>query len=548
MNTELLARLEQAEDTIRAIQQGSVDAFVLQELASYRVRTLEDADRHYRMFVEQMQQGVATLHADGTILYCNRRLADLLKMARDKLVGAKLDEFVAREDLAAYENLLQQGKAESSRGELQLRRTDGAQLPAYLALNALPSDAGGSIGVFVTDLTAQKQHEQLLAAQEALRQADRRKSEFIAMLAHELRNPLAPIRNAINILRLKGDDAATVESTTAMLERQVGQIVRLVDDLLDVSRISRNQVELRKEKVDLAAVLNQALESVRPQCESMEHELAVALPAGRIMVEGDPARLTQVFTNLLDNACKFMAKRGRVRLAVEVSAGPPGEVAVRVRDSGIGIAPDQLTRIFDMFTQAESAIQSSRAGLGIGLTLIRHLVDLHGGRIEALSAGPGEGSEFIVRLPIAAESGEIAQPDAPGAAALPAYRILVADDNPDSADSLAMLLKLVGHETRTTLDGEEAIAAAQAFQPHVVLLDIAMPKVNGYDACRRIRSQPWGKGMTLIAQTGSDHQDDKRRIREAGFDAHLVKPFDHAALIGMLASLRDPSRSRSDKA
>ena len=548
MNAELLARLEQAEDTIRAIQQGSVDAFVLQELASYRVRTLEDADRHYRVFVEQMQQGVATLHVDGTIIYCNRRLADLLKTARDKLVGARLAEFVAREDLAAYENLLQQGKQESSRGELQLRRADGAQLPAYLALNALPSDTGGSIGVFVTDLTTQKQHEQLLAAQESLRQADRRKSEFIAMLAHELRNPLAPIRNAINILRLKGDDATTVESTTAMLERQVGQIVRLVDDLLDVSRISRNQVELRKEKVDLAAVLNQALESVRPHCESKEHELTVALPAGRILVEGDPARLTQVFTNLLDNACKFMAKRGRVRLAVEVSGSPPREVAVRVRDSGIGIAPDQLTRIFDMFTQAEGSIQSSRAGLGIGLTLIRHLVDLHGGRIEAQSAGPGEGSEFIVRLPIAPESAQIAQADRPGAAAVPAYRILVADDNPDSADSLATLLKLVGHETRTTLDGEEAIAAAQAFQPHVVLLDIAMPKVNGYDACRRIRSQPWGKGMTLIAQTGSDHQDDKRRIREAGFDAHLVKPFDHAALMNMLASLRDPSRARSDKA
>jgi PAS domain S-box-containing protein len=539
VNAELLARLEQAEETIRAIQQGSVDAFVLKELASYRVRTLEDADRHYRMFVEQMQQGVATLHTDGTIMYCNRRLADLMKRPRDKLVGARLGEFVVREDFAAYEDLLQEGKTASGRGELRLRRADGADFPAYLTLNMLPGDAGGSIGVFITDLTAQKQHEQLLVAQESLREADRRKGEFLAMLAHELRNPLAPIRNAINILRLKGDDAATVRSTTPMLERQVGQIVRLVDDLLDISRIGRSQIELRKEKVDLAVVLDQALESVRPHCESMEHEVTVTLPPGPLFVNGDPVRLTQVFTNLFDNACKFMARQGRLRLTAEVSSG---EVVVRISDSGIGILPGQLTRIFDMYTQAESSIQPSRAGLGIGLTLVKHLVDLHGGRIEAQSAGPGKGSDFIVHLPIAAQSADVAQPDSPSATAMPNYRILVADDNQDSADSLATLLKLVGHETRTTFDGEEAIQAAEAFQPHVVLLDIAMPKVNGYDACRTIRSQPWGKGMTLIAQTGWDQKDDKRRIEEAGFDAHLVKPVDHAALMGLLASLRDASR------
>lgn len=545
MNAELLARLEQAEETIRAIQQGSVDAFVLQELASYRVRTLEDADRHYRMFVEQMQQGVATLHTDGTIVYCNRRLADLLKRPCDKVVGARLGEFVVREDFAAYESLLENGKAESGRGEVRLRRGDGVLLPVYLTLNALPSDAGGTIGVFITDLTAQKQHEQLLVAQELLREADQRKGEFLGMLAHELRNPLAPIRNAINILRLKGDDSAIVRSTTPMLERQVGQIVRLVDDLLDISRIGRNQIELRKEKVDLAAVLDQALESVRPHCDSMEHELTVGLPADRIFVQGDPARLTQVFTNLLDNGCKFMAKRGRLRVTAEVL---PGEVLVRVSDSGIGILPDQLARIFDMYTQAESSIQPSRAGLGIGLTLVKHLVDLHGGRIEAQSAGPGKGSDFIVHLPIAAESTEAAAPVRPGVATSPSYRILVADDNQDSADSLATLLKLVGHETRTTFDGAEAVEAAEAFQPHVVLLDIEMPKVNGYDACRSIRSQPWGKGMTLIAQTGWDQKDDKRRIREAGFDAHLMKPVDHAALMDVLASLRHATHREGGKA
>jgi PAS domain S-box-containing protein len=548
-NAELQARLEQAEETIRAIQQGGVDAFVLQELASYRVHTLDTADRPYRVFVEEMQQGVATLHADGTILYCNRRLPDLLKQPHEKVVGAKLRDFIVATDLPEYENLLWQGQTRSGRGEARLRRADGGYVPAYLTFNALPTDNGVSIGVFVTDLTAQKHHEQLLAAQEALREADRRKSEFLAVLAHELRNPLAPIRNAVNILRMKGDDPATVRSTTGMLERQVAQIVRLVEDLLDVSRISRNLLELRKEPVELAAILNQAIESIRPQCESMEHELALAVPTYAIFVEGDAARLTQVFTNLLDNACKYMAKRGRLRLAVEVSRErEPGEVTVRVSDSGIGIAPDQVDRIFDMFTQADSSVQPSRCGLGIGLTLVKHLVEAHAGQIEAQSKGLGEGSEFIVRLPILPESAKAAGRETGGVAATPNYRILVADDNQDSADSLATLLKLDGHETRTTFDGAEAVQAAEAFQPHVVLLDIAMPKINGYDACRKIRSQPWGKGMTLIAQTGWDQNDDKRRIQEAGFDAHLMKPVDHAALMNILASLRDPSRSPAGKA
>ena len=548
---DLRKRLDEAEETIRAIQQGGVDAFVLEELASFRVYTLESAERPYRVFVEQMQQGVATLHPDGTILYCNRRLPDLLKLPHEKVVGAKLRDFILPNDLPVYENLLWQGQTRSGRGEARLRRADGAHVPAYLTFNSLPSDTGSAIGVFVTDLTAQKHHEQLMAAQEALRQADQRKSEFLAVLAHELRNPLAPIRNAINILRMKGNDAATVQATSAMLERQVGQIMRLVDDLLDVSRISRNQIELRKDRIELASVLNQALESVRPFCESMKHEVTVTQPPAPIYIDGDSARLTQVFTNLLDNACKYMAKGGRLRIAAQVSRGTrgaPNEVVVRISDCGIGIAAEQLTRIFDMFTQADRSAEASSTGLGIGLTLVKALVELHGGTIEAKSDGPGEGSEFIVRLPMAAEHATAAKADLPSAKGFPNYRILVADDNRDAADSLATLLSLGGHETRTTFDGAEAVEAAKAFLPHVVLLDIAMPKVNGYDVCRRIRSEPWGKGMTLIAQTGWDQGSEKRRIDEAGFDAHVVKPVDHAALMNILTSLRDPSRSQNGKA
>ena len=550
-NDELLARLEQAEETIRAIQQGAVDAFVLQELTSYRVHTLESAEHPYRMFVEQMQQGVATLHRDGTILYCNRRLPDLLRTAHEKVIGTKLGEFIVPADQTVYENLLWQGQTRSGRGEARLRRADGAEIPAYLTFSALPADdGGGTIGVFVTDLTAQKHHEQLVAAQEALREADRRKSEFLAVLAHELRNPLAPIRNAIDILRLKPDDAATVRSTTEMLGRQVGQIVRLADDLLDVSRISLNLLDLRKDRIDLAGVLHQAIESVRPNCENMEHELTVTLPAQSIFVEGDPARLTQVFTNLFDNACKYMAKKGRLRVLAEVAPatdGAGGEAVVRVSDSGIGIPPEQLGRIFDMFMQADSSQRASRGGLGIGLTLVKHLVEMHGGRVDVRSEGLGSGSEFIVRLPLATKERTAAVAGQPAAASMPPCRILVADDNQDAAESLAMLLQLDGHETRTILDGAEAVEAAEAFQPHVVLLDIAMPKVDGYDACRRIRSQPWGKNMTLIAQTGWDQAGDKRRIDEAGFDAHVLKPVDHDVLANMLAALRARSEARPRK-
>ena len=538
-NEELRVRLEYAEDTIRAIQAGAVDAFVLEELASYRVFTLEEADHPYRLFVEQMQQGVATLHADGTILYCNRRLAELLKVPREDLFGAELRDFVARDDLAIFGNLVRNARAR--RGEARLRCADGAEIPVFLSLHDLPRDTAGLLGVFVTDLREQKHHEQLAAAQEALREADRHKNEFLAVLAHELRNPLAPIRNAVDILRAKGDDPATVRSMTAMLERQVGQIVRLVEDLLDVGHISRNRIELRKERIELAAVLKQAIESVRPMCSAKRQDLTVTLPPEPVFLHGDHARLTQVFTNLLDNACKYTPAGGRLSLDVHVgrsaAGAAPGEVLVSVSDSGMGIAPDQLSRIFDMFARLDPSLDPLQSGLGIGLTLVKHLVDLHDGRVEAHSIGIGEGSEFIVHLPTVAAEATTARAKPALARTAANYRILVADDNHDCADSLATLLKLGGHEARVTFDGIEAVEVAESFRPDIILLDIGMPKMNGYDACRKIRSAPWGDSMTLIAQTGWDQGRDKRRMAEAGFDAHLVKPVDHAALLDLIQSL-----------
>jgi CheY-like chemotaxis protein len=396
----------------------------------------------------------------------------------------------------------------------------------------LPADCGAAIGVLVTDLTSQKHHEELAAAEEALREIDRRKNEFLAMLAHELRNPLAPMRNAVTILQQRtGVDAATVQATSAMLARQVNQMVRLVDDLLDVSRISRNKVDLRKECIDLASIVDRAVESIGPICGDMRHQLTVTLPTGDVYVDGDPERLVQVFNNLLENACKYMEPGGRVSLVAEVS-GARDKVVVRVKDNGIGIARDQLDRIFDMFAQVDTSLTRSRSGLGIGLTLVKSIVEAHGGRVVARSEGENCGSEFEVTLPTLAES-RLRSPE-PAAHPESTFRILVVDDNRDSAESLALMLKLSGHETEISLDGEQALAAAATFRPDVVLLDLGMPKVNGYEVCRRLREQPWGETMTVIAQTGWGQDEDKRRTEAVGFDAHLVKPVDPAALMKVL--------------
>ena len=373
-------------------------------------------------------------------------------------------------------------------------------------------------------------------AEDALQTADRRKSEFLAMLAHELRNPLAAICNALQITRLTGGDAEAVQSAHDMMERQVGQMVRLVDDLLDVSRISRGTIQLRSGRVELASVVNHAVEAARPTYERRGIQLAVALPRKPLCVHGDPTRLTQVVGNLLSNACKFTETGGDVRLTV----GRDGEQAViRVQDTGIGIAADQIPRIFEMFRQIDTSLERTESGLGIGLTLVRELVEKHGGTIEAHSAGIGQGSEFVVRLPIVVETPQPPPPEPTvcGPTTTIARRILVVDDNHESAESLALLLKLTGSMTHTAYDGLEAVEAAATFQPDAVLLDIGLPKMNGYEVARKIREQPWGKKMVLVALTGWGQDEDRRHSTEAGFNHHLVKPVDLAALRELLADI-----------
>ncbi len=394
------------------------------------------------------------------------------------------------------------------------------------------------VGVLFTDITLRKQAEddrERLVGQ--LRDADRRKDEFLATLAHELRNPLAPLRNGLQVMRLATGDAAAVEQARSMMERQMAVMVRLIDDLLDVSRITRGKLELRKERVELAGVVHSAVEGSRPVIEASGHRLTISLPAEPVHLEADPTRLAQVFGNLLTNAAKYTERGGQITLSARREGG---EAVVSVRDTGIGIAPEHLPHVFEMFSQVDSALDRSQGGLGIGLSLVRGLVEMHGGSVEARSEGPGKGSEFVVRLPVAGDRSAPQSPQTGGGendAARPRRRILVADDNRDAADSLAMMLRLAGHEVHAVYDGREAVEAAAWFRPDLALLDIGMPKLNGMQAARHIREQQWGMNVVLVAITGWGQEEDKRRAMEAGFNHHLTKPVDPAALETLLVDL-----------
>jgi PAS domain S-box-containing protein len=372
---------------------------------------------------------------------------------------------------------------------------------------------------------------------EELRQGDRRKDEFLATLAHELRNPLAPLRNALHIMRLAGDDPAAVEQARNVMERQLRQLVRLIDDLLDVSRITRDKLKLRKERADLAAVVRNAVEIARPLLEEAGHELTVTLPDEPVPVDADAARLAQVFSNLLNNAAKYTDRGGRVWLTAERHGG---EAVVTVRDTGVGIPAEHLPHVFEMFAQVDRSLERSQGGLGLGLTIVRRLVEMHGGKVEAHSDGPGKGSTFVVRLPVSGggpAERQLADGECGSEAAGRPCKVLVVDDDKDTAASLGMMLRIMGHDVRTARDGAEAVEAAGAYRPDLVLLDIGLPKLNGYEAARRIREQPWGKDMKLVALTGWGQDQDRQRAKEAGFDQHVVKPVEPAALEQLLAAV-----------
>ncbi|MGE5301983.1 MAG: PAS domain-containing protein [Alphaproteobacteria bacterium] len=499
-------------------------------------QALRQSERRFRAIFDGAYEFVGLLDIGGTLVEINQTALDFIGARAADVVGRPFWETPWWSTAAEQRERLKAAIAEAREGkfvrfEAEHRGKDGSAEIVDFSVRPM-TDETGRVVMLIPEgrrITEQKQ------AEAALREADRRKDEFIAMLAHELRNPLAPIRNVINLLQRRRSLDPQVQRGGAIIARQLDYLTRLINDLLDVSRISRDKLELRTERVDLVEIIKAAVEDSRPFIDQHGHELTLAFPEKAIYLNADSVRLAQVFTNLLDNAAKYTHRQGHLALSVRLEGST---VVVRVTDDGIGIAPEKLPHLFDMFYQADRSYEQSQGGLGIGLTLVRRLVDLHGGAVEAHSSGRDQGSEFVVRLPISLEEPEQEENiDLCPKLLATSRRILVVDDYGESADTLADLLRLDGNEVEIAHDGFEAVEAAANFRPAVVLLDVAMPKLNGYDAARRIREQPWGKKIVLIAVTGWGQARDRQQSREAGFDAHLTKPVDYPALLRMLAEL-----------
>lgn len=668
-NQELRHQLEEAEGALRAIRCGHVDAFVVAHADGDVVYTLETADRPYRLFVQAMQHGAATLYEDGTILFCNDYLAKLLETPAERLAGAALRDFVVNEDKTAFDSFITDGQ-----GEVRLRRGNGAVVPVSLAIHAIPeSGASTNYCVLVSDLTQQRLFEELKRTEKALREteerfrmladnmdqlawicdelgnviwynqrwldytgmsfeelrgwgwrrvqhpdyvdaviesvkksrdsgepwddtfplrgkdgnyrwflsravpihgeggettrwfgtntditeqlrtqeelrrvaaemstANRRKTEFLAILGHELRNPLAPMRSGLAVMKGLKDDPEKLEEVRATIERQTIHLTRLIDDLLDVSRIAQGKMTLEKRRIPISEVVRNAVEEVRAIIEEAGQQLTITLPEQPTSLDADPNRLAQILSNLLNNASKYTPKGGHIRLSASLQED---SVVLSVQDDGIGIPLELQAGVFEMFSQIDRPVEKGYRGLGIGLTLVKRLVDMHGGTIQVKSAGPGAGSEFILCFPKpddmpAMDSGgqthdlAVADSSSPGAGS----RVLVVDDNKAAADMLSLVVQMMGSEVRTAYDGQEAVRLAADFRPDVVLMDIGMPKMDGCEAARRIRQQPGGESVALVALTGWGQDEDKQQTADAGFDHHWVKPAEPAAIQALIAS------------
>jgi PAS domain S-box-containing protein len=503
---------------------------------------LQASELRFRTLTAHAPVGIFLAGRNGDCLFVNKRWCEMAGMSPEEARGQGWARAIHPDD---RERVFQEWTAATQAGreftsDYRFRTPQGKVTWLHGNAVGLRGEAGPVseyIGT-LSDITEQRE------AVEALKEADRRKDEFLALLAHELRNPLAPLRNGLQVMRLAASDANAVGKLRDMMDRQLSHMVRLIDDLLDVSRFSRNKMELRRSRVLLADVVSSAVETARPALEAAGHELTVSLPPEPIHLDADLTRLAQVFGNLLNNSAKYTERGGQIWLTA-TRAG--GEVQVAVRDTGIGIPASSLPTIFDMFSQVDRSIERTTGGLGIGLALVKGLVEIHGGRVEAASPGEGKGSTFTVRLPVLEERGESAsgmsgmsgtlaeaQPGLTGSK----RRILVVDDNRDSAASMAMMLQMMGNEVHTAYDGVEALELAERFRPQVILMDIGMPRLNGYETTRSLRERPWGRDVIVIALTGWGQDVDRAKSKEAGCDGHLVKPVNLPDLEKLLAELQ----------
>ena len=501
-------------------------------------RALRQVELRWRTMAETLPNLLWTDQPDGQCDWLSSQWSKYTGIPEKELLGLRWLDMVLHPDDRQRTLECWQAACED-RGaydlEYRIRRHDGQY--RWFKTRGVPiRDENGKIIYWFgscTDIEDQKR------AEATLREADRRKDEFLAVLAHELRNPLAPIRNALQILKMPRLDKATAEGSRAMMERQVHHLIRLVDDLLDVSRVMRGKITLHRERVELASIIARAVETTQPLIQAQDHLLTISLPDESLPLEADPVRLAQVIGNLLTNAAKYTEPKGRIGLTVQREGN---QAVVRIRDTGIGIAPDMLPRVFELFVQADHASAQSQGGLGIGLTLVRSLVALHHGTVHAHSDGLGKGSEFSVRLPLALKPKGANDCERGGpqqlATSPTGHRLLIVDDNKDAADSLAVLLRFQGHEVRVAHDGASALNVLKEYRPDMIILDLGMPGMDGYEVARRLRRLPGLEKVRLTALTGWGQQTDRRRTAEAGFDHHLVKPVELNDLADLLAELK----------
>jgi PAS domain S-box-containing protein len=582
MIRDLHLPIEEVQEALSAIRAGEVDALVVATGEEQpQVFILRGADQAHRILFETLNEGALTIASDGTLLQANHRAAELFGAPLDRVLGARLCGFVAPGSAGAFAALFAQAGSGPAKAEIALRGARGEAVPVMMSLAALGAGAGGSYTVVLTDLSPLKAAERALrrandelearvaarteelaavnamlrseiAARARLEQelrqqaeklveADRRKDEFLSMLAHELRNPMAPILTATENLRHALNDEGALERCRVIIERQARHLSRLVDDLLDVSRITRRAITLRPVEVELGDVIRHAVESSRPLLAARGHRLSVDLPSRPVRLSADPTRFEQVLVNLLNNAAKYTEPGGHVRVSAAVEGG---EAVVRVIDTGIGIPEELLGRMFDLFVQGERSLDRSQGGLGIGLTLVKSLVEMHGGRVAAHSDGLGRGSELTVRLPaLPGDRASLPPPSgdrdrAPTSAPSTRRRILLVEDNADAAEMLAEMLMLWGHEVSSASDGEEALCVGPSFWPDVVLIDIGLPGMDGYEVARRLRTalppRDGAGGPLLIGVTGYGQDRDRQAGAAAGFDHYLVKPLEPHVLRGLL--------------
>jgi PAS domain S-box-containing protein len=505
--------------------------------------SLRESEERFRMLVEGVRDyAIFRLDIDGRVSTWNAGAERIKGYKAGEIIGRHFSVFFNSEDLVAgkpakeLETAQREGRAEDEGWRV---RKDGSLFWANVVLTAIRRDDGELVGYakITRDMTEKRKAD-------ALELADRQKNEFLAMLAHELRNPLAPISNGLQLLKLPGIEQNVVREATEMMERQLYHLVRLVDDLLDVSRIVTGKMHYNMEPVELATVIHRAIEESQPMIDARGHELMLSLPAKSIIVDADVHRLAQVFSNLLLNAAKYTDEPNQIWLQVERD---DGDAVIRVRDNGIGIAPEILPNIFSLFVQADHSLDRTRGGLGIGLSIVKRIIDLHRGTVTAFSAGAGQGAEFVVRLPVSQSLAATAEAKSNSSSAKgPRRRILVVDDNADAALTVGILLRAWGHDVHTVFNGAAALEEARSFRPEIVLLDIGMPGMSGYDVARELRAHPIDPGTIIVALTGYGRESDRERSFEAGFDYHLTKPPDPTTLESLLALPTGSGRTAGD--